>query len=137
MKLFILIGQRKQRYEGESGLEALACMTQYDQDANSGYLQEQTNKYKVTHEFEALRVVTLDVDECAVRTVLFPANVPIPASVFNARSFEERSLYACKVCGNVPDEDGLVVHGKGYYTQSAEGGGELYVEFCLRRSVDD
>lgn len=45
------------------------------------------------------------------------------------KSFEDRSLYARKVCGNVPDEDGLIAHGKGCYTQSAEGGGQSFVEF--------
>lgn len=45
------------------------------------------------------------------------------------RSYEYRSQYACKVCGNVPDNDGRLEHGKGCYTQSEDGGRESYVEF--------
>ena len=46
-----------------------------------------------------------------------PANVPY------------REKYACKVCGNVPDEDGTLEHGKGCYTQDVDGGGVSFVEF--------
>ena len=45
------------------------------------------------------------------------------------RTYEERAEYACDVCGNVPDNDGVIQHGKGCYTQSADGGGESFVEF--------
>ena len=47
----------------------------------------------------------------------------------NKLSFAEREPYACDVCGNVPDEDGMIEHGKGCYTQSDEGFGFSYVEF--------
>lgn len=43
-------------------------------------------------------------------------------------SIEERRKYACDVCGNWPDEDGTLEHGKGCYTQSEDGGGNEYVE---------
>jgi hypothetical protein len=41
---------------------------------------------------------------------------------------ERRQRYACKVCGNWPDEDGDLEHGKGCYTQSEDGGGSEFVE---------
>ena len=44
-------------------------------------------------------------------------------------SYEERSIYECKVCGNVPDEFGVIEHGKGCYTQGEDGGGCSFVEF--------
>ncbi len=43
-------------------------------------------------------------------------------------TYEQRGDYACKVCGNVPDEDGKIEHGKGCYTQSEDGGGTSWVE---------
>jgi len=43
-------------------------------------------------------------------------------------TYEERAVYACKVCQNVPDEYGTLDHGKGCYTQSEDGGGTSYVE---------
>lgn len=43
-------------------------------------------------------------------------------------TYEERQSYACKVCGNSPDEDGWIEHGKGCYTQGEDGGGTSRVE---------
>lgn len=34
----------------------------------------------------------------------------------------------CDVCGNTPDEDGVIEHGRGCHTQSADGGGIERVE---------
>lgn len=31
--------------------------------------------------------------------------------------------YACKVCGNVPDKNGTIEHGRGCYVVSEDGGG--------------
>ena len=36
--------------------------------------------------------------------------------------------YACKVCGNPPDEEGVIEHGRGCYVVSEDGGGFSYVE---------
>jgi hypothetical protein len=36
--------------------------------------------------------------------------------------------YACKVCGNAPDETGTLEHGRGCYTQDEDGGGSEYIE---------
>lgn len=44
-------------------------------------------------------------------------------------TYEEREKYECDVCGNVPDEWGVIEHGKGCLTQSEDGGGISYVEF--------
>ena len=47
-------------------------------------------------------------------------------------SYEERRDYACEVCGNAPDEQGCIEHGKGCYTQSEDGGGDSWVELPIR-----
>ena len=52
-----------------------------------------------------------------------------PQADKRALSYEEREDYACDVCGNVPDEDGCIEHGKGCYTQSEDGGGFSCVDF--------
>jgi hypothetical protein len=44
-------------------------------------------------------------------------------------TYEQRERYACKVCGNVPDEYGTIEHGRGCYVVSEDGGGESSVEF--------
>lgn len=46
-----------------------------------------------------------------------------------ALPYEERERYACKVCGNVPDENGCIEHGRGCYVVSEDGGGCSWVEF--------
>lgn len=79
--IHVLLGQRKERYKGEYGLEALTCMTEHDQENNPDYLPEQLEKYEATHEFDALAVVRLQVDEDAIRRVLFPADTPVAATV--------------------------------------------------------
>lgn len=43
-------------------------------------------------------------------------------------SYEKRKDFACKVCGNVPDEDGTLRHGRGCFRVSEDGGGEEYVD---------
>lgn len=35
--------------------------------------------------------------------------------------------YQCGVCGNKPDSEGVLQHGRGCFTLSEEGGGEEYV----------
>lgn len=44
-------------------------------------------------------------------------------------TYEERAKYACKVCGNVPDESGVIEHGRGCYVVDEDGGGTTFVEF--------
>ena len=44
-------------------------------------------------------------------------------------SYKEREKYSCKVCSNVPDEDGTIEHGRGCYTQDEDGGGVSFVDF--------
>lgn len=39
-----------------------------------------------------------------------------------------REENACDVCGNWPDNEGVIDHGRGCYTQSSDGGGTSYVE---------
>lgn len=51
-------------------------------------------------------------------------------------TYEERSKYCCDVCGNVPDEDGRIEHGKGCYTQDENGGGTSYVELPKEEKLD-
>ncbi len=38
----------------------------------------------------------------------------------------------CDVCGNTPDEEGLIEHGRGCYTQDEDGGGTSYADYTAR-----
>ncbi|HAR37918.1 MAG TPA: hypothetical protein DCS09_04710 [Porphyromonadaceae bacterium] len=81
MELLVLIGQRKQRYEGEHALEALAVIDEYGDDINPEYMKEQTIQYSSSDEFDALSVIRLSIDEPAVRSQLYPEAKTIPAEV--------------------------------------------------------
>ena len=81
MKLHVLIGQRKESYEGEYGMEALAAASDADVDGNPEYLPDQLQKYRDSDEFDALAVVTLKVSGEAVRAALYPNLDPIKAVV--------------------------------------------------------
>lgn len=54
---------------------------------------------------------------------------PVQTAVQVCKSYAEREPYACDVCGNVPDEYGMITHGRGCFVASEDGGGETYVEF--------
>ncbi len=40
---------------------------------------------------------------------------------------EVLQLFECEACGNTPDEDGYLKHGKGCFVVSEDGGGSTYV----------
>ena len=53
------------------------------------------------------------------------------------QTYEQRAVYACKVCGNVPDEEGVLHHGRGCYTQSEDGGGDEWIEEAAPVAKDE
>ena len=57
----------------------------------------------------------------------------LPPSVID----EWRANNACDVCGNMPDEDGNLEHGRGCYTQSEDGGGTSFVEPLSEKRVNE
>lgn len=89
MKLYVLFGQRICAYPEEYALEALACASEADMDANPEYLPEQEAKYKATNEFDCLKVVKLNVVERLIRAVMYPGDGSIQASVIRPDSFAE------------------------------------------------
>ena len=84
MDLYVLMGQRKERYEGEYGMEALAVASEADADGNPEYMSDQLQEHRDSGEFDALAVVTLKVSGEAVRAVLYPNAEPVKAVVVGA-----------------------------------------------------
>lgn len=84
MKIYLIVGQRHQRYEGEYGLEALACMTEADNEANPDYLTDEMKKNRDSKDFDALALVALDVPAAEIRRRLYPDREPIPAKIVEA-----------------------------------------------------
>lgn len=81
MKLYVLYAQRKCRYPGEYGLEALACMSDNELSENPGYLLEQRDINLNSDQFDSVEIVELNVGEADVRGILFPAHKSVEASV--------------------------------------------------------
>lgn len=52
-------------------------------------------------------------------------------------AYAEREKYACDVCGSVPDEDGMIEHGRGCYVENEDGGGVTFVEFANNMKIAD
>ena len=64
MKLFILFGQRKQRYDGEYAPEALLCWDEFSVDANpEGFAAEIAGtKEKYNEDFSAIRMFHIEIN---------------------------------------------------------------------------
>ena len=85
MHVHVLFAQRKGRYPGQHGIEALAVMSEADAEENEGYLAEELRKYQQSGDFEGLGIATLEVSEADIRKVIFPQANPIAASVVAER----------------------------------------------------
>ena len=77
--VFVLMGQRKCRYEGQYDLEALAVMDEAGNSDNPDFLRDMLDENRNGGEFEALAIVRLTVDRNAVMSALFPSEAAIPA----------------------------------------------------------
>ena len=81
MNLLVLIGQRKERYEGEYAPEALAVIDEYGNDENPDYMRDALYEQTKSEDFSALAVVHLSVSDDAINNVLYPAAKVIQAVV--------------------------------------------------------
>lgn len=81
MKLFVLFGQRKCDYPGQYALEALSCMDEVGQSDNPDYLEGEHARYEQSKEFERLAIIPLEVSEKDIRSVLYPEDQAIAATV--------------------------------------------------------
>lgn len=74
MKLFILFGQRKQRYEGEYAPEALTVWDEYAVDENPGGFEEDIEATKKKHggdkEFSSFKVIAVNVNGDKIAALL-------------------------------------------------------------------
>jgi hypothetical protein len=52
-------------------------------------------------------------------------------------SIKEQPDFSCDSCGNIPDEEGWLAHGRGCYTQSEDGGGYEYIPHADRSQIKE
>ena len=86
MKLFVLIGQRKCRYESEYAPEALAVMDQFGMDDNPDYMDIEYKKYQKSDEFSELAVIPIKIPWDDVNAILFANRKVIKGKVLNENS---------------------------------------------------
>ena len=81
MKLYVLMGHRKEQYPGQYAVEALAVMDENSNDDNPEYLQNTLQEHRDSNEFDALAVVCLRVKNDSIDKALYPNQFEIPAEV--------------------------------------------------------
>lgn len=81
MDLLVLIGQRKERYEGEYSPEAIAVIDAIGNDENPDYMSEQQAEARDSGDFAALAVLRIRVPGGVVTEKLFPAASAIDGQV--------------------------------------------------------
>lgn len=81
MKIMILMGQRKERYEGEYAPEALECINEFGHDENPEFMRDKLREYQNTGEFDSLSVVAVEINGRQVLDILYPARKAIPGTV--------------------------------------------------------
>lgn len=81
MKIYVLMGQRKERYPGEYAPEALECIHEYGHDDNPEYLAKAKALYDAEGEFENTAIIPLELSDAHIMKRLRPEATPIPAKV--------------------------------------------------------
>ena len=103
MKVFILFGQRVCSYDGEFGLEALYCMSEYEHADNPEYLKNKLVELGKTGAFEKLSIILLGVDECQIRRMMFPEHQTVAAVIELGYENQDAKDCACADLGSQCD----------------------------------
>ena len=81
MKLLVLFGQRQTDGYEIFLPEALACMTESDNDVNPQYLNDEYSRAHLSQAFSALRIITLSFSEMDLSKQLTPPASDIKTTV--------------------------------------------------------
>lgn len=66
----IVVGQRKERYEGQHAPEALECCDEYTYDENPTWIEDKLRLHKTNSEFQAVGIIDIEVDGDKIRNIL-------------------------------------------------------------------
>jgi hypothetical protein len=83
MKLFVLFGQRKERYSGEYGPEALEVTDECASEDNPEWIEEKKTEHESTNEFESLQIIHIEVPDAKIMKRLRPELDVIKATVID------------------------------------------------------
>ena len=77
----LLVGQRKQRHEGEHAPEALAVISEFGNDDNPAYMQDMLAENRADPEFEAVEIIDVLIPWKELDARLFPSRIPLEGKI--------------------------------------------------------
>jgi hypothetical protein len=77
MRIYVLFGQRKCRYEGEYAPEALAVIDEFGMDENPKYLEEKKEECVLSNDFVSLDIIPVEIPSKDIRTRLGLDQIPL------------------------------------------------------------
>jgi hypothetical protein len=75
MILYILFIQRKERYQGEYGIEAVDIMDEYSYADNPDYLDEKLKEYRDQKDIDEAKIISISVNENEIQKILYPTKI--------------------------------------------------------------
>jgi hypothetical protein len=75
MILYILFIQRKERYQGEYGIEAVEIMDEYSYVDNPDYLDEKLKEYRNQKDIDETKIIEIAIDENEIQKILYPTKI--------------------------------------------------------------
>ena len=75
MILYVIFGQRHERYPVEFAPEALDTIDQYSDDATPEWLQGRLIHRRESGEFRMVNIVPIKIDQAAIHNILTPSPV--------------------------------------------------------------
>lgn len=74
MKLYVIMGHRHERYDGEHAPEAIECWDEHSRNDNPDGFLDSLENAKAQKDFAAVTIITLRVGTADVMAALYPKN---------------------------------------------------------------
>jgi hypothetical protein len=75
MILYILFIQRKERYVGEYGIEAVEVMDEYSYADNPDYLNDKLKEYRDQKDIDEAKIISVTINEQEIQKILYPTKI--------------------------------------------------------------
>jgi len=75
MDLYIIFIQRKERYEGQYGVEAVEIADEYTYADNPDWLNHKLEVWQEAEDIIKAEIVTVKINETEVKEILFPSKI--------------------------------------------------------------
>lgn len=84
MKIYVLFAQRHCEYPGQYEIEALETIGEAAlEDGGDEWMKEKIREYEQSGEFDALKLVPLEVSRGSIQQALYPLHEVVTAEVIN------------------------------------------------------